>query len=174
ECTHELDMNFGLLGSLFRTGSRQTHFASQVTRYADIYASSVVNLVYYPFFYFFRAVPQLMPHESTVDPEEPMHFTSWGDEKSQMDALDRRRSTYSYITTTPPYMSQSLSIHTHPDLPLHVTHDHDDDGDPDEDDIPLIESPDVNDYRPRVTYTPPKRKVDETLNGNDKPKEEKS
>ena len=53
-------MNFGLLGSLFRTGSRQTHFASQVSRYADIYASSVVNLVYYPFFYFFRAVPQLV------------------------------------------------------------------------------------------------------------------
>jgi 5'-nucleotidase len=53
-------MNFGLLGSLFRTGSRQTHFASQVTRFADIYASSVVNLVYYPFFYFFRAVPQLV------------------------------------------------------------------------------------------------------------------
>jgi hypothetical protein len=41
-------------------GSRQTHFASQVTRYADIYASTVVNLVYYPFFYFFRAVPQLV------------------------------------------------------------------------------------------------------------------
>jgi len=78
-CTHELDMNFGLLGSLFRTGnfvfvvvfchkiivsplegSRQTHFASQVTRFADIYASNVVNLVYYPFFYFFRAVPQLV------------------------------------------------------------------------------------------------------------------
>jgi 5' nucleotidase family len=70
-------MNFGLLGSLFRTGrcnidqsivnyvrlcqgSRQTHFASQVTRFADIYASTVVNLVYYPFFYFFRAVPQLV------------------------------------------------------------------------------------------------------------------
>ncbi len=71
-------MNFGLFGSLFRTGkflidfififffcflikgSRQTHFASQVTRYADIYASTVVNLVYYPFFYFFRAVPQLV------------------------------------------------------------------------------------------------------------------
>ncbi|CAF4269431.1 unnamed protein product, partial [Rotaria magnacalcarata] len=76
-----------------------THFASQVTRFADIYASTVVNLVYYPFFYFFRAVPQLMPHESTVDPEEPLHFTSWGDEKSQMDSLDRRRSTFGQIST---------------------------------------------------------------------------
>ena len=41
-------------------GSRQTHFASQVSRFADIYASTAVNLVYYPFFYFFRAVPQLV------------------------------------------------------------------------------------------------------------------
>lgn len=34
EVTHEMDMNYGLLGSLFRSGSRQTFFASQVTRYA--------------------------------------------------------------------------------------------------------------------------------------------
>jgi 5'-nucleotidase len=47
---------------LLNKGSRQTHFASQVTRFADIYASTVVNLVYYPFFYFFRAVPQLVCH----------------------------------------------------------------------------------------------------------------
>ncbi|CAF4679035.1 unnamed protein product, partial [Rotaria sp. Silwood1] len=171
ECTHELDMNFGLLGSLFRTGSRQTHFASQVTRFADIYASSVVNLVYYPFFYFFRAVPQLMPHESTVDPEEPMHVKSWGDEKSQMDAHDRRRSTYCPVTAMAPHLSHSLSIQTHPDLPLHVTHDHDDDGDPD-DDISLSEAQDVNEYRPRITYTPPKRKVEKSFNGDDKNKEE--
>ncbi|CAF3127307.1 unnamed protein product [Rotaria socialis] len=166
ECTHELDMNFGLLGSLFRTGSRQTHFASQVTRFADIYASTVVNLVYYPFFYFFRAVPQLMPHESTVDPEEPLHFKSWGDEKSQMDSLDRRRSTFGQISTMTPQFSHSLSIQTHPDLPLRVTHDHDDDGDPD-DDISLIESNGVLDYRSRITYTPPKRKMEETLNGDE-------
>jgi hypothetical protein len=50
---------------LLNKGSRQTHFASQVTRFADIYASTVVNLVYYPFFYFFRAVPQLVCHLMT-------------------------------------------------------------------------------------------------------------
>jgi 5'-nucleotidase len=134
QCTHELDMNFGLLGSLFRTGSRQTHFASQVTRFADIYASTVVNLVYYPFFYFFRAVPQLMPHESTVDPEEPMHFKSWGDEQTQSDTSDRRQ------WTTTNSINHSISMQTHPDLPRHVTHDHDDDGDPDDENSPKTEN----------------------------------
>jgi len=161
ECTHELDMNFGLLGSLFRTGSRQTHFASQVTRYADIYASTVVNLVYYPFFYFFRAVPQLMPHESTVDPEEPMHFKSWGDETSQTDIYDRRRSLFTQGSTNTPRFSHSLSIQTHPDLPLHVTHDHDDDGDPDDENVSAFDQDLEFDFAPRITYTPPKRKTDE-------------
>ncbi|KAI1708881.1 5' nucleotidase family domain-containing protein [Ditylenchus destructor] len=49
------------------SGSRTTFFASQVERYADLYASSCYNLVYYPCFYFFRAPMTLMPHESTVD-----------------------------------------------------------------------------------------------------------
>jgi 5'-nucleotidase len=51
---------------LLNKGSRQTHFASQVSRFADIYASTVVNLVYYPFFYFFRAVPQLVCHLTNI------------------------------------------------------------------------------------------------------------
>ena len=71
-----------------------------------------------------------MPHESTVDPEEPMHFRSWGDEESQSDASDRRR-TPSDQTNTPGF-NYSISMQTHPDLPLHVTHDHDADGDPDD------------------------------------------
>lgn len=78
--SHEMDQEYGVLGSLFRTGSRTTFFASQVERYlsnwsfsmlkfryADIYAPSCYNLVHYPSFYFFRAPMQLMPHESTVD-----------------------------------------------------------------------------------------------------------
>uniref|UniRef100_A0A1I7WX17 Endonuclease/exonuclease/phosphatase n=1 Tax=Heterorhabditis bacteriophora TaxID=37862 RepID=A0A1I7WX17_HETBA len=92
--SHEMDQEYGVLGSLFRAGSRTTFFASQVERlvfciynymsifkigvrwracnlsnyrYADLYASSCYNLVHYPSFYFFRAPMQLMPHESTVD-----------------------------------------------------------------------------------------------------------
>uniref|UniRef100_A0A915PMU4 5'-nucleotidase n=1 Tax=Setaria digitata TaxID=48799 RepID=A0A915PMU4_9BILA len=64
---HEMDNEYGMLGSVFRSGSRTTFFASQVERYADLYASSCCNLVHYPLFYFFRAPMTLMPHESTVD-----------------------------------------------------------------------------------------------------------
>ncbi|WP_370304505.1 5'-nucleotidase domain-containing protein, partial [Pseudooceanicola sp.] len=45
----------GTTGSLFRAGSRQTFFASQVVRFADIYASSLLNLLYYPTFFMFRS-----------------------------------------------------------------------------------------------------------------------
>ncbi|KAH7722649.1 Protein Y71H10B.1 a [Aphelenchoides avenae] len=65
--TGEMDQEYSAIGSLFRSGSRTTFFASQVERYADIYASSCYNLVHYPTFYFFRAPMMLMPHESTVD-----------------------------------------------------------------------------------------------------------
>ncbi|KAL3982567.1 5' nucleotidase family protein [Acanthocheilonema viteae] len=65
--THEMDNEYGMLGSVFRSGSRTTFFASQVERYADLYASNCCNLVHYPLFYFFRAPMTLMPHESTVD-----------------------------------------------------------------------------------------------------------
>ncbi|CAD5213179.1 unnamed protein product [Bursaphelenchus okinawaensis] len=65
--THEMDQAYGVLGPLFRSGSRTTFFATQVERYADLYAASPYNLIYYPAFYFFRAPMMLMPHESTVD-----------------------------------------------------------------------------------------------------------
>ena len=62
-----MDQAYGLLGSLFRSGTRTTFFATQVERYADLYSSSPYNLVNYPKFYFFRAQMMLMPHEQTVD-----------------------------------------------------------------------------------------------------------
>lgn len=65
--THEMDMCYGKMGSLFRCGSRQTLFANQLMRYADLYAASFINFLYYPFSYLFRASPTLMPHESTVE-----------------------------------------------------------------------------------------------------------
>lgn len=67
-----MNEEYGVLGSLFRSGSRTTFFASQVERYADIYASSCYNLVHYPNFYFFRAHMTLMPHESTVNHSDRM------------------------------------------------------------------------------------------------------
>lgn len=70
--THEMDMSYGMIGSLFRSGSRQTFFASQVMRYADLYAASFANLLHYPFSYVFRAPAMLMPHESTVGHEDKL------------------------------------------------------------------------------------------------------
>ena len=57
---HKLEMSYGTSGSLFRSGSRQTFFASQVMRFADIYAASPLNLLYYPTFYMFRSPPMLL------------------------------------------------------------------------------------------------------------------
>jgi len=70
ETVHGMEMCYGQLGSLFRSGSRNTFFASQAMRYADLYATSCVNLLYYPFSYLFRAQAQLMPHEATVHQEK--------------------------------------------------------------------------------------------------------
>ncbi|KAK5851946.1 hypothetical protein PBY51_023458 [Eleginops maclovinus] len=62
--THRMDMSYGQMGSLLRSGSRQTLFASQLMRYADLYASTCLNLLHYPFNYLFMAPPVLMPHET--------------------------------------------------------------------------------------------------------------
>lgn len=45
-------------------------FNYQVVRYADLYAATFFNLIYYPFSYMFRAPAMLLPHESTVAHEQ--------------------------------------------------------------------------------------------------------
>ncbi|XP_075241161.1 cytosolic purine 5'-nucleotidase-like isoform X2 [Convolutriloba macropyga] len=67
EVSHDIDIMYGQYGSLFRSGSRQTFFAAQTVRYADLYAASFINLINYPFSYFFQAPHALMPHEQTID-----------------------------------------------------------------------------------------------------------
>ncbi|CAF1460957.1 unnamed protein product [Didymodactylos carnosus] len=60
-----------------------------------------------------------MPHESTVDPEEPMHEVNapWG---GTQESIKDRRSTSIVASDL-----LKNTIHTHPDLPTHITHDHD-------------------------------------------------
>uniref|UniRef100_A0AAQ5XTC7 5'-nucleotidase, cytosolic II, like 1 n=1 Tax=Amphiprion ocellaris TaxID=80972 RepID=A0AAQ5XTC7_AMPOC len=65
--TYRMDMSYGQMGSLLRSGARQTLFASQLMRYADLYSSTCINLLHYPFNYLFMAPPVLMPHEATTD-----------------------------------------------------------------------------------------------------------
>eukprot|EP00058_Branchiostoma_floridae_P023526 XP_002609016.1 hypothetical protein BRAFLDRAFT_114849 [Branchiostoma floridae] len=82
EVTHEMDMSYGMMGSLFRSGSRQTYFASQVIRFADLYATSFINLLYYPFSYFFRAPHVLVRHQTghKIRPMLPRQITHTHDE----------------------------------------------------------------------------------------------
>ncbi|XP_060751185.1 LOW QUALITY PROTEIN: 5'-nucleotidase, cytosolic II, like 1 [Tachysurus vachellii] len=66
--TYGMEHCYGKMGSLLRSGSTKTLFASQLLRYADLYAASCLNLLHYPLIYLFRAPFVLMPHESAVDP----------------------------------------------------------------------------------------------------------
>uniref|UniRef100_A0A3Q3GG74 5'-nucleotidase, cytosolic II, like 1 n=1 Tax=Labrus bergylta TaxID=56723 RepID=A0A3Q3GG74_9LABR len=58
--THRMDMAYGQMGSLLRSGARQTLFASQLVRYADLYSSTCINLLKYPLNYLFMAPPVLV------------------------------------------------------------------------------------------------------------------
>uniref|UniRef100_A0A8B9HT54 5'-nucleotidase, cytosolic IIb n=2 Tax=Astyanax mexicanus TaxID=7994 RepID=A0A8B9HT54_ASTMX len=129
--THDMDMCYGMMGSLFRSGSRQTLFASQVMRYADLYAASFINLLYYPFSYLFRAAHVLMPHESTVehthvdtDIESPLATRN----RHCVDCKDgdckRSQLTRSLSEIKPP--------HLFPQTPQEITHCHDEDDDEEE------------------------------------------
>uniref|UniRef100_A0A3B4UXF4 5'-nucleotidase, cytosolic II, like 1 n=1 Tax=Seriola dumerili TaxID=41447 RepID=A0A3B4UXF4_SERDU len=62
---YRLDMSYGQMGSLLRSGSRQTLFASQLMRYADLYSSTCINLLHYPFNYLFMAPPVLVSCSNT-------------------------------------------------------------------------------------------------------------
>ena len=76
-------------GSCFRTGSRRTLFASQVERFADIYAATVANLLNYPLaFYSFRPQPSLMPHERGALSGLPSSFAGPSTAMSDSDSED--------------------------------------------------------------------------------------
>jgi len=125
EVAHEMDMSYGLMGSLMRSGSRQTFFASQVQRYADLYASTFLNLLHYPFSYLFKAPPMLMPHESTVDhaespivpPEESHLAFRQRIEEPEVIAAKRCKNSDGDVQVPNLYM----------ETPKKVTHTHDED-----------------------------------------------
>uniref|UniRef100_A0A3Q3JDV9 Cytosolic purine 5'-nucleotidase n=1 Tax=Monopterus albus TaxID=43700 RepID=A0A3Q3JDV9_MONAL len=130
--THDMDMCYGMMGSLFRSGSRQTLFASQVMRYADLYAASFINLLYYPFSYLFRAAHVLMPHESTVehthvniiDTQSPLATRNRHDADFKEMECKRHQLTRSISEIQPP--------HLFPQAPQEITHCHDEDDDEEE------------------------------------------
>lgn len=63
--TRQLDEHFNpYFGSLFRTGTKESHFHFQCMRYADLYASDVLHLLNYPFYYYFSVRQMnMVPHE---------------------------------------------------------------------------------------------------------------
>uniref|UniRef100_A0AAY5EYT2 Cytosolic purine 5'-nucleotidase n=2 Tax=Electrophorus electricus TaxID=8005 RepID=A0AAY5EYT2_ELEEL len=130
--THDMDMCYGMMGSLFRSGSRQTLFASQVMRYADLYAASFINLLYYPFSYLFRAAHVLMPHESTV---EHTHVNI-NDAESPMATRNRHSVDFRDYECKKHQLTRSISEiqppHLFPQTPQEITHCHDEDDDEEE------------------------------------------
>ncbi|XP_043193130.1 cytosolic purine 5'-nucleotidase-like isoform X2 [Amphibalanus amphitrite] len=140
--THEMDMSYGLLGSVFRSGSRQTFFAAQVNRYADLYGATMLNMLYYPFSYMFRAPAMLLPHESTVTHEQT--FVADGPALTRARTLGGPASSGGGSPTTPPAFLPSVEplpetqmlershTLTRPEMPRSLTHHHDDDEDSDD------------------------------------------
>uniref|UniRef100_A0A8C2B9A5 Cytosolic purine 5'-nucleotidase n=1 Tax=Cyprinus carpio TaxID=7962 RepID=A0A8C2B9A5_CYPCA len=129
--THDMDMCYGMMGSLFRSGSRQTLFASQVMRYADLYAASFINLLYYPFSYLFRAAHVLMPHESTVE-----HTHVDIETESPLATRNRHCVDCKDIDCKRNHLTRSISEIKPPHLfaqpPQEITHCHDEDDDEEE------------------------------------------
>ncbi|KAF7479247.1 hypothetical protein GHT09_009644 [Marmota monax] len=58
------------MGSLFRSGFRPTLFSSQLMRYADLYTATCLNVLRFPLNLLFRAVLELMPHETIMEQEQ--------------------------------------------------------------------------------------------------------
>ncbi|XP_058064540.1 cytosolic purine 5'-nucleotidase isoform X2 [Anopheles bellator] len=158
DVTHKMDLAYGMMGSLFRSGSRQTFFSSQVVRYADLYAATILNLMYYPFSYMFRAPAMLLPHESTVAHEQSSALDPPIIQRSRKidegDSVEEVKELLSLLpaaesyhdednSTDPSTMQQHNSEvlvkmfvpNTRPATPRSVTHTHDEDySDEDSDD----------------------------------------
>ncbi|XP_055619794.1 cytosolic purine 5'-nucleotidase isoform X1 [Toxorhynchites rutilus septentrionalis] len=149
DVTHKMDLAYGMMGSLFRSGSRQTFFSSQVVRYADLYAATILNLMYYPFSYMFRAPAMLMPHESTVAHEQrftldaPMiqrtRSRNLGTPSTEQHPEEASKEVSTLIEKDMAHLAVAggnVSVpHTRPETPRSVTHTHDEDySDEDSDD----------------------------------------
>jgi len=143
EAVHQQDMQYGMFGSMFRSGSRHTMFATQTMRFGDLYASSFINLFYYPLNYLFRAPHILMPHETcveTIDPfgaynkeeEEESSLSTRGvvkpsaEDRRQRDKLDDLESEAE--SDCEPELG---AREQRPTVPVGITHTHDNDSDSD-------------------------------------------
>jgi len=122
---HDMDMSYGRFGSLFRTGSRNTFFAGQVSRFADLYASSFINLLHYPFSFLFRAEAQLMPHESSIYQDGPVDEVSETQEYNNDSQMNTRGLTAKTKRLSVVGSAGNLTeqLGSRPTTPTYVTHD---------------------------------------------------
>lgn len=128
EVTHKMDLAYGMMGSLFRSGSRQTFFSSQVVRYADLYAATFLNLIYYPFSYMFRAPAMLMPHESTVAHEQRFVMESPMISRSRTyNILEDEKANKEKEAKKEQDRINNQIPHLRPVTPRSLTHNHDED-----------------------------------------------
>ncbi|XP_011301315.1 cytosolic purine 5'-nucleotidase isoform X2 [Fopius arisanus] len=128
DVTHKMDLAYGMMGSLFRSGSRQTFFSSQVVRYADLYAATFLNLIYYPFSYMFRAPAMLMPHESTVAHEQRFVMETPMISRTRTFKLSYEDELQNHPAAKALEVENNVLIpHARPETPRNVTHTHDED-----------------------------------------------
>ncbi|XP_043268694.1 cytosolic purine 5'-nucleotidase isoform X4 [Venturia canescens] len=131
DVTHKMDLAYGMMGSLFRSGSRQTFFSSQVVRYADLYAATFLNLIYYPFSYMFRAPAMLMPHESTVAHEQRFVMETPMISRTRTFKLTDEEEEQNRLIARPLEIESATANnqipHARPETPRNVTHTHDED-----------------------------------------------
>ncbi|XP_018057040.1 PREDICTED: cytosolic purine 5'-nucleotidase isoform X1 [Atta colombica] len=129
DVTHKMDLAYGMMGSLFRSGSRQTFFSSQVVRYADLYAATFLNLIYYPFSYMFRAPAMLMPHESTVAHEQRFVMETPMISRTRTFKLADEEEEHNRPSSKNLYVDHfnNQIPHARPETPRNVTHTHDED-----------------------------------------------
>lgn len=81
--SEKMDSQFNIwFGSLFRRGTSESFFSNQVKRFADLYASDCLNLLNYPLYYYFSALPQLLPHE--IEALQDSKTTNPGGEFAQL------------------------------------------------------------------------------------------
>ncbi|XP_077099098.1 5'-nucleotidase, cytosolic II, like 1 isoform X1 [Siphateles boraxobius] len=88
--TYGMDLCYGKMGSLLRCGSTKTLFASQLLRYADIYSTTCLNLLNYPFSYLFRAPHVLLPHEAAVESQTKEQITELPEHMLKSTSIKRQ------------------------------------------------------------------------------------
>ena len=112
-------------------------------RYADLYAASILNLLYYPFCYMFRAPPMLMPHESTVAQDKANNFMMPNNSSNHFTNTPAKPSSPVTPNVTPvstpvkPRLTKRLNsqvpnLYANPPEPENQTHELDDDDHEDE------------------------------------------